>query len=126
MRLGENFVLVVPPLINRTQVDTTGDNYVSVYSRNTDSSNETLVRCPLVDWRFISEGACYDFQALAQGVGPKEWQDLTAVLFEKSFRNNKENMIKKCLQHQIDIIGCDGCYPGSFVELLRARIGEIE
>lgn len=114
-------MLIVPPLVTPEQRDR-----VAVISPYAEVSHvdSVAVECPLVGGRLIAEGCCYDFQAFAQGSGTREWQILTAQLYEATFQGSRTEMSQACIRHQLEIAKA-GSYPAEYCDQLNARLGEL-
>lgn len=115
-------MLIIPPLVLPDAQ--TREVPISPYGR-AGSERTASVRCPLLDGQLLAEGACYDFQALAQGAGSLEWQESTARLYEQAFKGTRRLMVRRCVLHQLEIVE-SGEYPDEYERKLRVRLSEID
>ena len=120
-------MLIIPTLLSHSDVDRNVDRYIAVDGVEFACRTNKFVRCPIVQDALITDGACFDFQAVAQNESEyREWLDSTLAQFEKTFKRERLDMMLSCIQHQIDIVKSrDGEYPKNYLERLQSRLLEL-
>lgn len=106
-------MLIVPPLHKRRDV-----------IKSKKATNDTVVLCPLAENAPLVEGKCYDFQAVAQGLDPDEYQKQALQQFSVFFGGHPINLMRACLAHQLEIAEAEN-YGNDVLTQLKNRISEL-